>query len=100
MSHPHLNKTLIEDDKTGDLYVAYQATAEFSAPRWDAGVTEPAAVHESVRRAAWASLAIQLLVAASDAASRAGENLGVGGLHEMIHYLETKSRAEVDRSRA
>lgn len=94
----HLNKTLIEDDKTGDLYVAYQATAEFSAPRWDAGVTEPAAVHESVRRAAWASLAIQLLVAACDAASRAGESLV--DVHDTIHYLETKSRAEVDRSRA
>ena len=98
MKSPHMTKTLIEDDKTGDLFVAYQSSLEITAPRWDAGVSESPAVHGAVRRAAWASLAMQLLSAACDAGSRAGENLGE--VHDMIRYLETKSRAEVDRARA
>ena len=49
MSHPHLNKTLHENDSTGDLTVLYQVTGTFTAPLWGAGVGEPEAVHDAVQ---------------------------------------------------
>lgn len=98
----HLNKTLIEDDKTGDLYVAYQATAEVSAPRWDAGVGEPEAVHDAVKSAAWAAAACRHFTYALEAASRL-PGMVSEEMKEAIRAIqiagESKARALVEEAR-